>query len=113
MSQTVDQVSAESLTVAITAAVSDVEACRPLSLPPLSDSIDLDALQSFCTPETPESVGTTIVPLVISFTYSDSVVHIDSGAQTTVSAELATDEALSHLDTSSNTGTDSLSHSDS
>ena len=113
MGQTVDQLTAESLAVAITAAVSEVEACRPLDLPPLSDSIDLDALQSFCTPKAPEFGRTAAVPLGISFTYSDSVVHIDSGGQTTVSAELATDETLSHLDTSSSTDTGSLSPSDS
>jgi len=123
MSETVDELSVESLVVTITDVVSDVESCEPLELPPLSDSVDVEALESFFTPEASvggesesESEGEGGVaahPLVVSFAYSDSVVHIDSGEQTTVSADRATDETVAHLDISPSDETDSLSHCDS
>ena len=115
MSETVDQLSVESLVVAITDVVSDVESCKPLELPPLSDSVDVEALESFCAPETSGggAGGVAAHPLVVSFEYSDSVVHIDSGEQTTISAAPATDETLAHLDISPSDEGDSLSHCDS
>ena len=113
MSETVDQLSVESLVVAITDVVSDVESCEPLELPPLSDSVDVDALESFCAPVTSGGGPVAARSLVVSFAYSDSVVHIDSGEQTTVSADPATDETLAHLDISPSDEGDSLSHCDS
>ncbi|WP_162562498.1 HalOD1 output domain-containing protein [Salinigranum rubrum] len=89
MRTTVDCVSVESLAAAVSTVVADVESCESLDLPPLNESIDTDALQSFC--ET-ESLRTDGVGGTVSFAYSDSVVRVATGDPVRVSAAPATDE---------------------
>ncbi len=89
MRTTVDQVSIESLATAVSTVVADVESCETLDLPPLSESIDMGALQSFC--ET-ESLRTDGVTGTVSFTYSDSVIRVNTGDSVRVSAAPARDE---------------------
>lgn len=93
MSEQIRNVSVESLTMAVTQAVANVESCGLLELPPLYNTIDIGALESFCAHE--PAVADDDPSGVVSFTYSESLVQVDRGESVTVEAVPATDEAVS------------------
>ena len=113
MRTTVDCVSVESLATEVSTVVADVESCESLELPPLSEAIDMGALQSFCETESLRADGVTGT---ISFTYSDSVIRVDTGDSVRISAAPATDETtgrdFASRDTDSS-DSEHASHSDS
>ncbi len=68
------------VTQQIAQAVADREGVDVLSLPPLYEVIDPDALERLCSDERTEQVS-------IDFTYADYRVSIESGDETTISLE--------------------------
>lgn len=110
MSTTVGQVSVESLATAVTRVVAEVESCDSLELPPLYDSIDMDALQTFCAHDSFTDDDTD--GGVVSFVYSDSVVQVDTGDPVTVTAAEATDESIEEAFVDPTADTESLSLSE-
>ncbi|WP_161570028.1 HalOD1 output domain-containing protein [Salinigranum halophilum] len=95
MSVTFRRNSVESLTTAITGLVADVESCDALDLPTLHNTIDVDALQMFCT-DTLCSNAETTQRRTLSFIYSESLVHIEiDDDEITIKASLATEELVS------------------
>jgi hypothetical protein len=72
----------ESVSYAVSCAVAEVEGCRPADLPPLHDTLDVDALDALFPTETDRS---SRCEGSLMFDYSDSSVTIWSDRSVTVS----------------------------
>lgn len=64
------------LTTRIVSAVSTARGVDPLSLPPLGETVDFDALEAF--------VDGVDVPMAVSFTHRDLRVRVESDGRVTV-----------------------------
>lgn len=71
----------ESVSMAVVKAVSAVENCDPLSLPPLTDVLDTDALDALFAARCD---GTQRTGGQLSFIYNDCRVTIDNGEYLTL-----------------------------
>lgn len=118
MRATMNQMSVESLAATVTGLVAEVESCESLELPPLYNAVDVDALHSLCA-HAPPAAEFDETGGVVSFSYSDSLVRIDTGEPITVTAALAENssptatastETVERTDTVDDDHSDSFSH---